>query len=32
MGRFVPFDTAPKVERANLVGVDCGKSDWSLEE
>ena len=32
MGRFVPFSTAPKVERAILVGVDCGKSDWSLEE
>ena len=32
MGRFVPFSTAPKVERAILVGVDCGKSDWPLEE
>lgn len=32
MGRFVPFSTALKVERAILVGVDCGKSDWSLEE
>ena len=32
MGRFVPFSTAPRVERAILVGVDCGKSDWSLEE
>ena len=31
-GSFCSILTAPKVERAILVGVDCGKSDWSLEE
>lgn len=32
MGRFKPLSTAPVPERAILVGVDCGKGDWSIDE
>lgn len=32
MGRFKPFSTAPVPERAILVGVDFGHSDWTCEE
>ena len=32
MSRFEPFSTAPVPERAILVGVDLGRSDWSCEE
>lgn len=32
MGRFKPFSTAPVPERAILVGVDVGHSEWSCEE
>ena len=32
MGRFKPFSTAPVPERAILVGVDLGRSDWTCEE
>ena len=32
MARFEPFSTAPVPERAILVGVDLGRSDWSCEE
>ncbi|MCR8907455.1 GTPase HflX [Thermophilibacter sp. ET337] len=32
MGRFKPLSTAPVPERAILVGVDLGRSDWSCEE
>ncbi len=32
MGRFRPLSTAPVPERAILVGVDLGRSDWSCEE
>ena len=32
MGRFKPFDTAPVPERAVLVGVDLGHSDWPIED
>ena len=31
-GRFKPLSTAPVPERAILVGVDLGHSDWSCEE
>lgn len=30
--RFKPISTAPVPERAILVGVDLGRSDWSCEE
>lgn len=32
MGRFKPFDTAPVPERAILVGVDRGATDWPISE
>lgn len=32
MGRFKPHSTAPVPERAILVGVDLGNSEWSCEE
>ena len=32
MGRFRPISTAPVPERAILVGVDLGRSEWSCEE
>lgn len=32
MGRFKPLYTAPAPERAILVGVDMGDSEWSIEE
>ena len=32
MSRFEPFSTARVAERALLVGVDLGRSDWSCEE
>ena len=32
MGRFKPLSTAPVPERAILVGVDLGRSDWTCEE
>ena len=32
MGRFRPLSTALVPERAILVGVDLGRSDWSCEE
>ena len=32
MGRFKPHSTAPVPERAILVGVDLGRSEWSYEE
>ena len=32
MGRFTPQSTAPTPERAILVGVDLGRSDWTCEE
>ena len=32
MARFEPFSTAPVPERAILVGVDLGRSEWSCEE
>ena len=32
MGRFRPLSTEPVPERAILVGVDLGRSDWSCEE
>lgn len=32
VGRFKPFSTAPVPERAILVGVDLGNSEWSCEE
>ncbi|MBE5024643.1 GTPase HflX [Olsenella sp. DSM 107455] len=32
MARFEPFSTAPAPERAILVGVDLGRSEWSCEE
>ena len=32
MGRFKPHSTAPVPERAILVGVDLGRSEWSCEE
>ena len=32
MGRFEPFSTAPVPERAILVGVDLGRSEWGCEE
>ena len=32
MGRFEPISTAPVPERAILVGVDLGRSDWTCEE
>lgn len=32
MGRFKPHSTAPVTERAILVGVDLGNSEWSCEE
>ena len=32
MGRFTPFETAPVPERAILVGVDLGRSDWTCDE
>ena len=32
MGRFKPLSTAPVPERAILVGVDLGKSEWGCEE
>ena len=32
MGRFKPHSTAPFPERAILVGVDLGNSEWSCEE
>ena len=32
MGRFRPRSTAPVRERAILVGVDLGRSEWSCEE
>lgn len=32
MGRFEPISTAPVKERAILVGVDCRKGEWSVEE
>ena len=32
MGRFKPHSTAPVRERAILVGVDLGHSEWSCEE
>lgn len=32
MPRFTPIETAPVPERAILVGVDTGRSEWPLEE
>ena len=32
MARFEPFSTAPVPERAILVGVDLGRSEWGCEE
>ena len=32
MARFEPYSTAPVPERAILVGVDLGRSEWSCEE
>ena len=32
MGRFKPLSTAPVPERAILVGVEVGRSEWSCEE
>lgn len=32
MPRFVPVSTAPVPERAILVGVDCGRNDWTIDE
>lgn len=32
MPRFKPIETAPEPEKAILVGVDTGKSEWPLEE
>lgn len=32
MARFKHFETAPVPERAILVGVDQGRSEWSLDE
>lgn len=32
MSRFKPQSTAPKKERAILVGVDRGSGEWSIEE
>ncbi|MBM6775281.1 GTPase HflX [Olsenella profusa] len=32
MGRFRPQSTAPVPERAILVGVDLGRSEWGVEE
>lgn len=32
MPRFVPFETEFKPERAILVGVETGKSEWPLED
>ena len=32
LGRFKPFSTAPVRERAILVGVDFGDSQWTCEE
>lgn len=32
MGRFKPHSTAPVPERAILVGVDLGRSEWTCEE
>lgn len=32
MSRFKPFSTAPVPERAILVGVDCGRRTWSLDD
>ncbi|WP_455137160.1 GTPase HflX [Thermophilibacter sp.] len=32
MARFRPHDTAPVPERAILVGVELGRSEWTLEE
>lgn len=32
MGRFKPLSTAPVPERAILVGVDLGNSEWGCEE
>ena len=32
MARFTPESTAPEPERAILVGVDFGDSDWSIED
>ena len=32
LGRFKPFSTAPVRERAILVGVDFGNSQWTCEE
>lgn len=32
MGRFKHISTAPAPERALIVGVDTGKSDWPLED
>ena len=32
VGRFVPRSTAPVPERAILVGVDLGRSEWTCEE
>lgn len=32
VARFTPESTAPEPERAILVGVDFGDSDWSIED
>ena len=32
MARFKPFDTALVPEKAILVGVDLGFSEWPLED
>ena len=32
MGRFEPQPTAPVPERAIIVGVDMGASEWPVEE
>ena len=32
MGRFEPLSTAPVPERAILVGVELGRTEWSCEE
>ncbi len=32
MARFKPFDTAFVPEKAILVGVDLGSSEWPLED
>lgn len=32
MGRFTPFSTELKPERAILVGVNTGRSEWPLED